>query len=68
MNLMRYEESTEEACLQLPQNCLLKSYQGVWLSLPRDLSSADKLGQSFLQFGAVCQNEFKENALNKPTC
>lgn len=45
MNPLRQEESTEAVCLQLPQTRALKSYQGVWVSLPKDLSSAHKLGQ-----------------------
>lgn len=44
-----------------------QSYQGVWVSLPKDLSSADKLGQILPKSVPVCQNEFKEKALNKQT-
>lgn len=45
MSALRQEESAEAVYLQLPQSCVLKSYQGVWVSLPKDQSSADKLGQ-----------------------
>lgn len=45
MNPLRQEESAEAVCLQLPQSCFLRSYQRVWVSLPKDLSSADKPGQ-----------------------
>lgn len=48
MNPLRQEESAEAVCLQRPQSCFLRSYQGVWVSLPKDLSSAEKLGQILL--------------------